>query len=55
MVRQSNGVFQTIFGTVFSQVFTPIFGPVSIPSGAIAQRDGSYILDRSGNYIEVRA
>jgi len=28
---------------------------VAVPAGAIAQRDGSYILDRSGNYIEVRA
>ena len=26
-----------------------------IPANAIAQRDGDYILDRSGNYIEVRA
>jgi len=26
-----------------------------IPTGAIQQRDGSYILDRAGNYIEVRA
>jgi len=28
-------------------------GPV-IPAGAIQERDGDYILDRSGNYIEVR-
>lgn len=26
-----------------------------IPTGAIKQRDGGYILDRAGNYIEVRA
>lgn len=26
-----------------------------VPAGAIQQRDGAYILDRSGNYIEVRA
>ena len=26
-----------------------------IPANAIQQRDGSYILDRAGNYIEVRA
>lgn len=28
---------------------------VVIPTGAIRQRDGGYILDRAGNYIEVRA
>jgi hypothetical protein len=28
---------------------------VAVPAGAIQQRDGAYILDRSGNYIEVRA
>lgn len=28
---------------------------VDVPANAIAQRDGDYILDRSGNYIEVRA
>lgn len=26
----------------------------SIPANAIQQRDGSYILDRAGNYIETR-
>lgn len=28
---------------------------VAVPAGAIAQRDGDYILDRAANYIEVRA
>jgi hypothetical protein len=27
----------------------------AVPAGAIAQRDGAYILDRAGNYIEVRS
>lgn len=27
----------------------------AIPATAIQERDGDYILDRSGNYIEVRA
>lgn len=27
----------------------------AIPANAIRQRDGSYILDRAGSYIEVRA
>ena len=31
------------------------FTTISVPAGAIQQRDGAYILDRSGNYIEVRA
>ena len=24
---------------------------VSIPNGAIVQRDGAYVLDRAGNYV----
>jgi hypothetical protein len=30
-------------------------GSGAVPANAIRQRDGAYILDRAGNYIEVRA
>jgi hypothetical protein len=43
-----------VWNSVFENVFRNIF-IVAVPAGAIQQRDGAYILDRSGNYIEVRA
>jgi len=31
--------------------FGRVAAGVSIPNGAIVQRDGAYVLDRAGNYV----
>lgn len=45
---------QDEYGRETDSTFT-IAVVVDVPAGAIKQRDASYILDRNGNYIEVRA
>jgi len=43
---------QDEYGRETASAFT--IAIVDVPAGAIQERDGDYILDRSGNYIEVR-